>query len=86
MRSLRLPSLKGVADEGMGRFLVVKVNGQRILCRGGNWGMDDAMKRIPREKLEPYVRLHRDANLTMIPRGDVMWAQARGLPATLPRP
>ena len=46
--------------------LVIKVNGQRIYVRGGNWGMDDAMKRISREKLEPYIRLHRDAHLTMI--------------------
>jgi hypothetical protein len=46
--------------------LVVKVNGRRILCKGGNWGMDDALKRVSRERLEPYVRMHRDANLTMI--------------------
>jgi hypothetical protein len=46
--------------------LVVKVNGQRILCKGGNWGMDDALKRLSRDRLEPYVRLHRDANLNMI--------------------
>jgi hypothetical protein len=46
--------------------LVVKVNGQRILCKGGNWGMDDALKRVSRDRLEPYVRLHRDANLNMI--------------------
>jgi len=46
--------------------LVIKVNGQRIHIRGGNWGMDDALKRISREKLEPYIRLHRDARLTMI--------------------
>jgi|GEM_PF-71664 len=46
--------------------LVIKVNGQRIFIRGGNWGMDDALKRVSREKLEPYIRLHRDANLTMI--------------------
>ncbi|HWH70137.1 MAG TPA: glycoside hydrolase family 2 TIM barrel-domain containing protein, partial [Candidatus Sulfotelmatobacter sp.] len=60
------PALRAVPDQGMGSFLVVKVNGQKILCRGGNWGMDDAMKRISRERIEPYVRLHRDANLTMI--------------------
>jgi len=60
------PALKPLADEAMGPYLVVKVNGQRIFCNGGNWGMDDAMKRISRERLEPYVRLHRDANLTMI--------------------
>ncbi|HEV2486056.1 MAG TPA: LamG-like jellyroll fold domain-containing protein [Terracidiphilus sp.] len=46
--------------------LVVLVNGRRIFCKGGNWGMDDAMKRVSTERLEPYVRLHRDANVTMI--------------------
>ncbi len=46
--------------------LVVLVNGRRVFCRGGSWGMDDAMKRINRERLEPYIRLHRDAHLTMI--------------------
>ena len=46
--------------------LVVIVNGQRILCNGGNWGMDDALKRVSRDHLEPYVRMHRDAHLTMI--------------------
>lgn len=60
------PALRAAPDEAMGSYLVVKVNGQRIACYGGNWGMDDALKRIPRERLEPYVRLHRDANLTMI--------------------
>jgi hypothetical protein len=60
------PALRPVDDPAMGPYLVIKVNGQRILCQGGNWGMDDALKRVSREKLEPYVRLHRDANLTMI--------------------
>lgn len=59
-------ALKPVADEKMGPYLVIKVNGQKIFCNGGNWGMDDAMKRISREKLEPYIRLTRDAHLTMI--------------------
>jgi len=60
------PSLKRVNDEQMKEYLVVKVNGQKIECLGGNWGMDDALKQIPRERLEPYIRLHRDANLNMI--------------------
>jgi beta-galactosidase/beta-glucuronidase len=47
-------------------FLVVRVNGRRIFCRGGNWGMDDGMKRVPRERLEPYFKLHRHANYNMI--------------------
>ena len=46
--------------------LVVRVNGVRIAARGGNWGMDDARKRVGRERLEPYFRLHRDAGLNII--------------------
>jgi len=61
------PSLRQVADaKGMGTYLVIKVNGQKIECLGGDWGMDDAMKRISRERLEPYIRMTRDANMTMI--------------------
>jgi hypothetical protein len=60
------PALKSVADDPMGPYLIVKVNGQKIFCNGGNWGMDDALKRIPRERLEPFIRLHRDAHLDMI--------------------
>lgn len=52
-------------DEG-NPFLVIKVNGRRIFCRGGNWGMDDGMKKVTREKLEPYFQLHRHANYNMI--------------------
>ncbi len=47
-------------------YLVVRVNGRRIFCRGGNWGMDDGMKNVSREKLEPYFRIHRHANYNMI--------------------
>ncbi|HTV41483.1 MAG TPA: glycoside hydrolase family 2 TIM barrel-domain containing protein [Candidatus Sulfotelmatobacter sp.] len=60
------PALKPLDDDAMGPYLIIKVNGKRIFCNGGNWGMDDAMKRISREHLEPYIRLERDANLTMI--------------------
>jgi hypothetical protein len=46
--------------------LVIRVNGVRIAARGGNWGMDDARKRVSPERLEPYFRLHRDAGLNII--------------------
>lgn len=45
---------------------MIKVNGVRIACRGGNWGMDDSRKRVSRERLEPYFKLHHDANLNII--------------------
>lgn len=47
-------------------FLVIKVNGQRVFCKGGNWGIDDAMKKISRENLEPAFRLHREAHFNLI--------------------
>jgi hypothetical protein len=47
-------------------FFLLKINGKEIFCRGGNWSMDDAMKRVSRERLEPYFRLHREANMNMI--------------------
>ncbi|MGA2245976.1 MAG: sugar-binding domain-containing protein [Verrucomicrobiota bacterium] len=62
----RSPALKVVDDPTMGRYLIIKVNGQRIECLGGDWGMDDAMKRVSRDRLEPYVRMTRDAHLNMI--------------------
>ena len=46
--------------------LTLSVNGVRVFCKGGNWGMDDAMKRIPRARLEAQIRMHKQANYTMI--------------------
>ena len=46
--------------------LTLSVNGVRVVCKGGDWGMDEAMKRIPRERLEAQVRMHQQANYTMI--------------------
>ena len=46
--------------------LTLSVNGVRVMCKGGNWGMDEALKRCPRERLEAQVRLHQQANYTMI--------------------
>jgi hypothetical protein len=60
------PSLRPDTDLGPAPYLVIKVNGVRIAARGGNWGMDDARKRVSREHLEPYFRLHRDAGLNII--------------------
>ncbi len=53
-------------DDPVGPYLVIKVNGVRIFCRGGDWGMDDAMKDVRREKLEPYFRLHKEENFNII--------------------
>jgi hypothetical protein len=46
--------------------LTISVNGVRVFIRGGNWGLDEAMKRNPRERLEVQIRMHQVANLNMI--------------------
>ncbi len=46
--------------------LTISVNGVKVFVRGGNWGLDEAMKRNPRERLEAQIRLHQLANLNMI--------------------
>ncbi len=46
--------------------LTLFVNGKRILCRGGNWGMDEGMLNCDRAGYDLRVRLHHDANLNMI--------------------
>lgn len=58
--------LKTIEQKSDNPFLTIKVNGVRIFCKGGNWGMDDAMKRVSRERLEPYFRLHKEENFNMI--------------------
>ncbi|WP_263381551.1 glycoside hydrolase family 2 protein [Granulicella arctica] len=46
--------------------LTISVNGVRVFIRGGDWGLDEAMKRIPRERLEAQIRMHKAANMNMI--------------------
>jgi Glycosyl hydrolase 2 galactose-binding domain-like/Exo-beta-D-glucosaminidase Ig-fold domain/Concanavalin A-like lectin/glucanases superfamily/Glycosyl hydrolases family 2/Glycosyl hydrolases family 2, TIM barrel domain len=60
------PSIRPVDGNWPGTDLVIKVNGVRIAARGGNWGMDDMLKRVSVAHLEPYFRLHRDAHVNII--------------------
>ena len=60
------PAVKPVIDEPGLTDLVLKVNGVRIAARGGNWGMDDSRKRVSRAHLEPFFRLHQEANINII--------------------
>lgn len=62
----RSPAVRDVPETGLSPHLVIKVNGRRIAARGGNWGMDDWRKRVERERLEPYFRLHKEAHLNVI--------------------
>ncbi|NIG55536.1 glycoside hydrolase family 2 TIM barrel-domain containing protein [Chitinophaga sp. Cy-1792] len=44
----------------------VKVNGQRIFIKGGNWITSDAMFRFSKERYDAEIRFHRDMNLNLI--------------------
>jgi len=59
-------AVKHLEDARATPYLTIKVNGVRIAARGGSWGMDDMLKRVSRERLEPYFRLHREANMNII--------------------
>ncbi len=74
-KDINLPTFKSDDRSGLveidqndpvGPYIVLRVNGERIFTRGGNWGMDDGMKRTERERLEPYFQLHKDANFNII--------------------
>jgi len=60
------PALAAATDTSLAPHLLLRVNGVPIAVRGGNWGMDDWLKRVSRERMEPYFRLHRDANVNTI--------------------
>jgi beta-mannosidase len=46
--------------------LTLSVNGVRVMARGGNWGLDEGMKRITRERLDAQFHMHALANLNII--------------------
>ena len=46
--------------------LTISVNGVPVFIRGGDWGLDEAMKRIPRERLDAQIHMHQLANLNLI--------------------
>ncbi|WP_159102756.1 beta-mannosidase [Marinilabilia salmonicolor] len=58
--------LKVLEEDSENPFFTIKVNGVPIFIRGGNWGMDDGMKRVSRERLEPYFQLHETVGFNMI--------------------
>jgi len=62
----RSPAVTDVPETGLAPYMVIKVNGVKIAARGGNWGTDDWRKRVERERLEPYFRLHKEAHLNVI--------------------
>jgi hypothetical protein len=60
------PAVHDIDSTSLSPYLAIHVNGVRIAVRGGSWGMDDLLKRVERQHLEPYFRLHRDAHLNII--------------------
>ena len=46
--------------------LNIYCNGQRIFCRGGNWGMSEYLLRCHGSEYEPKIRLHKEMNYNMI--------------------
>jgi hypothetical protein len=46
--------------------LTIQVNGVKVFIRGGDWGLDEAMKRIPRARLDAEIHYHALANMNMI--------------------
>jgi hypothetical protein len=52
--------------EGDAENLTISVNGVRVFIRGGDWGLDEALKRVPRARLEAQIRMHQMAGMNMI--------------------
>ena len=46
--------------------LTISVNGVPVFIRGGDWGLDEALKRIPRERLDAEIHMHQLANMNLI--------------------
>ncbi len=46
--------------------LTLSVNGVRVMARGGNWGLDEGLKRVSRDRLEAQFHMHALANLNII--------------------
>jgi len=46
--------------------LALSVNGVPVVAKGGDWGMDEALKRIPTNYLAAAIQMHQEANYTII--------------------
>ena len=60
------PAVRDTNDLATQPALVIRVNGVRIAVRGGASGMEDMLKRVSRERLEPFFRLQRDAHMNIV--------------------
>jgi beta-galactosidase/beta-glucuronidase len=50
----------------IGSVFHIKINGEKVFCRGGNWGMAEYMLRCQGEEYDLRVKLHKDMNYNMI--------------------
>lgn len=48
------------------RSMEVRVNGQPVFIRGGNWIVSDALLRFSRERYDAEIRFHRDMGLNLV--------------------
>ena len=46
--------------------MVVYVNGKKVYCKGGNWGMSEYMLRCHGAEYDMRIKLHKDMNYNMI--------------------
>jgi hypothetical protein len=46
--------------------LTISVNGVPVFIRGGDWGLDEGLKRIPFDRMDAQIRYHKLANLNLI--------------------
>ncbi|GAA3437530.1 discoidin domain-containing protein [Kutzneria kofuensis] len=46
--------------------LTILVNGVKVFIRGGSWGWDELLRRMPQDRVDNVVAMHRDMNFTMI--------------------
>ena len=46
--------------------LTISVNGVPVFIRGGDWGLDEALKRIPEDRMDAEIHMHALAHLNMI--------------------
>ena len=58
--------IKKYSYDTIGSVLHIKINGEKIFVKGGNWGMSEYMLRCRGEEYDLKVKLHRDMNFNII--------------------
>ena len=46
--------------------MTILVNGVKVFIRGGSWGWDELLRRMPPDRVDSVVAMHRDMNFTLI--------------------